>query len=107
MDEPTQSGLCTPRLADDPAISLDDSAPDRSVTGRPQPTQACMLPLACPTQLNLSRATRKPDAKGHTSLREPLWSAGARRCSPTLPLSLALNENEGIGVRNQDAAWGT
>src|SRR4051812_25101903 len=51
----SERALHTPRLADDPALSLDDSAPARSVTGRPQPTQACMLPLPCPTQLNPSR----------------------------------------------------
>jgi hypothetical protein len=89
MDEPTQSGLCTPRLADDPAISLDDSAPDCSVTGRPQPTQACMLPLPCPTQLNPSRHAKTGCERPHELARATLVS----RRSPLQPYSKAQSRS--------------
>ena len=74
MEEPAQSGLCTPLLADDPVISLDDSAPDRSAAVRPQPTQACMLPLPCPTQLNPSRTRENQTRRPHELARATLIS---------------------------------
>src|SRR4051794_27569526 len=45
--EPAQGGFSTPLLFDNPAFSINDSAPDLVATAHRQAAQACMLPLPC------------------------------------------------------------